>query len=156
MTRNPPATKHHHRPGFRLERWHRRAVYATSLLLLLSGVAWLVLHYFMRPVSEFGETVNPLEPWAMRLHGAAAMAALFFVGSMLHLHIRRAVKAGRNLATGWAMVGTLSLLVLTGYGLYYLAGDADRPVWSALHWIVGLAVAVLFVLHIVIGRRSVR
>jgi hypothetical protein len=84
------------------------------------------------------------------------MAALFFAGSLLHLHIRRALKAGRNLVTGWAMVGTLAFLVLTGYGLYYVAGDADRPLWSALHWVVGLVVAILFVLHIVVGRRSVR
>jgi cytochrome b561 len=146
----------HHRHSFRLERWHRRSVYVTGLALLLTGLAWLVLRYFMRPVGEFGETVNPLEPWAMKLHGLAAMAALFFVGSMLHLHIRRAVKAGRNLVTGWSMVGTLAFLVVTGYGLYYLAGDADRPVWSALHWVVGIAVAVLFVLHIVVGRKSVR
>jgi hypothetical protein len=156
MTRQPPTARHHHRPGFRLERWHRRSVYATGVALLLTGVAWLVLRYFMRPVGEFGETVNPFEPWAMKLHGAAAMAALFFVGSMLHLHIRRAVKSRRNLVTGWTMVGTLAFLMLTGYGLYYLAGDADRPLWSLLHWAVGLAAVVLFVLHIVVGRRSVR
>ncbi|MGZ5201007.1 MAG: DUF4405 domain-containing protein [Telluria sp.] len=155
MTHNPPATKHH-RPGFRLERWHRRSVYVTGAVLLLTGVGWLVLRYFMRPVSEFGETVHPLEPWAMKLHGAAAMAALFFVGSLLHMHIRRALKAKRNLVTGWAMVGTLSFLVSTGYGLYYLAGDAGRPLWSVLHWAVGLAVAALFVLHIVVGRRGAR
>jgi hypothetical protein len=156
MTRNPPPTRHQHRPGFRLERWHRRSVYATFAVLLLTGAAWLLLRYFMRPVGEFGETINPLEPWAIKLHGAAAMAALFFAGSLLHLHMRRALKAGRNLVTGWAMVGTLAFLVLTGYGLYYVAGDADRPLWSALHWVVGLVVAILFVLHIVVGRRSVR
>jgi hypothetical protein len=156
MTRHPPAVKHHHRPGFRLERWHRLSVYATGVALVLTGAAWLVLRYFMRPVGEFGETVNPFEPWAMKLHGAAAMAALFFVGSMLHLHIRRAVKSRRNLVTGWTMVGTLAFLVLTGYGLYYLAGDADRPLWSVLHWAVGLAAVALFVLHIAVGRRSVR
>ena len=155
MTRNPPMTKHH-RHSFKLERWHRRSVYVTGVALLLTGVAWLGLRYFMRPGGGFGETVNPLEPWAMKLHGLAAMASLFFVGSMLHLHIRRAVKAGRNLVTGWSMVGTLGFLVLTGYGLYYLAGDADRPVWSVLHWAVGLVVAALFVLHIVVGRKSVR
>jgi hypothetical protein len=54
------------------------------------------------------------------------------------------------------MIGTLLLLVLTGYGLYYVAGEADRPLWSALHWVVGLGTAVLLVLHIVVGRRSVR
>jgi hypothetical protein len=155
MTRNPPAAKHHH-PGFRLERWHRRAVYATAAVLLLTGIAWLVLRYFMRPDGQFGDTVNPLEPWAMKLHGAAAMATLFFVGSMLHTHIRRAIKSRRNLVTGWTMVATLSFLVLTGYGLYYVAGDGDRQVWSLLHWAMGLAVALLFMVHIVAGRRSVR
>jgi cytochrome b561 len=141
--------------SFKLERWHRRSIYATGIVLLLSGAAWLVLHYFLRPVSEFGETVNPLEPWAMKLHGAAAMATLFFVGSLLHLHVRRALRAGRNAVTGWAMIATLSFLTLTGYGLYYVAGEGDRPVWSLLHWSVGFAVAVLFVVHVLVGRRSV-
>lgn len=154
MTKSHPASGHK-RYGFRLERWHRRTVYATGAVLFLSGAAWLVLRYFMRPVSEFGETVNPLEPWAMKLHGAAAMASLFFVGSLLHLHIRRAVKAGRNLVAGWLLVATLLFLLLTGYGLYYVAGEADRPMWSLLHWAAGLAVALLFVLHIVVGRKSV-
>jgi hypothetical protein len=90
----------------------------------------------------------------MKLHGAAAMAALFFVGSLLHLHVRRAIRAGRNTVTGWSMVATLSFLTLTGYGLYYVAGETDRPLWSLLHWVAGCAVAVLFVLHVWVGRRS--
>jgi hypothetical protein len=155
MTRTPPASTRH-RPGFRLERWHRRSIYACGALLLLTGVAWLVARYFMRPASEFGETVHPLEPLAMKLHGAGAMALQFFAGSLLHVHIRRALKAGRNQATGWAMIGTVLFLVLTGYGLYYLAGEADRLAWSVLHWAVGLGAVVLFVLHVVIGRKSVR
>lgn len=141
--------------SFKLERWHRRSVYATGILLLLSGAAWLVLHYFLRPASEFGESVNPLEPWTMKLHGAAAMASLFFAGSLLHMHVRRALRAGRNTVTGWAMIATLSILALTGYGLYYVAGESDRPLWSLLHWSVGFAVAVLFVAHVLVGRRSV-
>jgi hypothetical protein len=156
MTKTPPSAAHHHRVGFRLERWHRRSIYAAGAALLLSGAGWLVLRYFMRPASEFGETIHPLEPWAMKLHGAAAMAVLFFTGSLMHVHIRRALKARRNLATGWGMIGTLAFLTLTGYGLYYVAGEASRPVWSVLHWAAGLAVAALFVLHIVIGRKSVQ
>jgi hypothetical protein len=141
--------------SFKLERWHRRSIYATGALLLLSGAVWLVLHYFLRPKSQFGESVNPFEPWAMKLHGAAAMVALFFVGSLLHFHVRRALRAGRNVATGWAMIATLSFLTLTGYGLYYLAGEGDRPLWSLLHWSVGLALAVLFVVHVRLGHRGV-
>jgi hypothetical protein len=142
--------------SFKLERWHRRSVYATGVLLLLSGAAWLVLHYFLRPANEFGDSVHPLEPWTMKLHGAAAMAALFFVGSLLHMHVRRALRAGRNTITGWAMIATLSFLTLTGYGLYYVASDSDRPLWSLLHWSVGLMAAILFVAHVLVGRRSTR
>ena len=149
----PPAVGQHIR--FRLERWHRFSVYAAGAVLLLSGAAWLVARYFMRPVSEFGETIHPLEPWAMKLHGAAAMAALFYVGSLLNLHMRRALKAGRNVVTGWSMVATLAFLTITGYGLYYIAGEADRPLWSVLHWAVGLGAALLLVIHIMVGRRSV-
>jgi hypothetical protein len=35
------------------------------------------------------------------------------------------------------MTATLSMLTLTGYGLYYMAGESDRPVWSLLQWSVG-------------------
>jgi uncharacterized membrane protein YhaH (DUF805 family) len=148
-----PAERHAVR--FRLECWHRRCVYATGAVLLLTGVGWLVVHYLMRPAGAFGETPHPLEPWTMKLHGAAAMAALFFVGSMLHMHIRRAHKHGRNRATGWSMIASLLFLVVTGYGLYYVTDEGDHPLWSILHWSVGLAAAPLLVLHIRRGRSSV-
>ncbi|GJI93314.1 hypothetical protein RugamoR57_00320 [Duganella caerulea] len=148
---------HRHRPhiNLRVERWHRRCIYASFAALLLSGAAWLLARYFFRPVGQFGETVNPLEPWSMKLHGAAAMAMLFFIGSLMNAHIRRALKAGRNLATGWGMIGAMALLTASGFGLYYLAGESDRPVWSAIHWAIGLAAALLFVAHVVLGRRAV-
>lgn len=147
---------HHsrHQINLKLERWHRRAIYCSAAALLASGAAWLLARYFLRVPGQFGETVHPLEPWAMKLHGAAAMLMLFFVGSLMNAHIRRALKSGRNLATGWGMMVTLAALTGSGYGLYYLAGEADRPLWSATHWIIGLATAVLMVLHIVIGRRG--
>lgn len=143
-----------HAINLRLERWHRRAIYLSSALLLFSGAAWLLLHYFLRVAGEFGEMPHPLEPWSMKLHGAAAMLMLFFLGSLLNTHIRRAIKSDRNLLTGWGMIGAMSLLTATGYVLYYVAGDGDRPFWSAAHWIIGLAGSVLFLLHIIIGRRS--
>ncbi|WP_295998776.1 DUF4405 domain-containing protein [Rugamonas sp.] len=149
----PPAQLH---VNLRVERWHRRWIYASAAVLLLSGSAWLVARYFLRPAGQFGETVHPLEPWAMKLHGAAAMAMLFFLGSLLNVHVRRAIRAGRNLVSGWAMIAAMAVLTATGFGLYYLAGESDRPLWSALHWVVGLAAGALFVLHVQLGRRRAR
>ena len=146
--------KHPYHVNLQLERWHRRCIYASCVLLVLSGAAWLVARYFLRPVGQFGESIHPLEPWAMKLHGGATMVMLFFLGSLMNSHIRRALKAGRNLVSGWIMLITMTLLIFTGFGLYYLAGESDRPLWSRIHWIVGIGLVALIVIHVVVGRAS--
>ncbi|MBK4736420.1 DUF4405 domain-containing protein [Noviherbaspirillum pedocola] len=143
----------HPHVNLRMERWHRRSLYGVTLLLVVSGIAWLIAHFFLRRAGEFGETIHPLEPWSMKLHGAAVLAMLFFVGSMLNSHIRRAVRAGRNLAQGWSLLVSLAALTLSGYGLWYLAGEESRVVWSTTHWIIGLALPALLVWHIASGRK---
>lgn len=140
----------------RLPAWQRRSFHGVCGVLFVSGVAWLAAHFFLRPVNEFGVAVNPLEPWSMKLHGAAAMAVLWLVGSMLYLHIRRGLALRRNLLAGWSMIGLLGLLTLTGYALYYIAGEDSRPVWSVLHWIAGLLLPALVWLHVRSGRRSLQ
>lgn len=159
--KHPKNSLHHpglrsHVMRFRLERWHRFSLYGISGLLVASGILWLVAHYFLRGAGEFGETVNPLEPWSMKLHGAAAMATLFFVGSLLNNHIRRAHHARRNRYSGWSMATLLAWLTLSGYALYYLASEASRSLWSAGHWIPGLLLPLLLALHIFLGRRAAR
>jgi hypothetical protein len=132
----------------RPERWQRLCVYGVSAWLVATGVLWLLAHYLMRPASEFGEGVHPLEPWSMKLHGAGAMLALFFIGSLVHSHIRPALKARRNHYSGWSMMAVLAALTLSGYALYYIAGEHSRPIWSAVHWIVGLAFSLLLIVHV--------
>lgn len=152
---------HKHHPAdpkrhvnLRMERWHRRCVYAVCALLAATGILWLAAHYWMRTPGEFGETVHPLEPWSMKIHGAAAMALLFFTGSLLNSHIRRAVKSGRNLSSGWSMIAAFSTLTVSGYALYYVASETSRPTWSLIHWLIGLALPALVALHVILGRKS--
>jgi hypothetical protein len=140
--------------SLRLERWQRRSIYAVCAVLVISGLSWLLAHFGLRGMGEYGETVSPLEPWSMKVHGGAAMFALFFVGTLLNGHIRRALKARRNRGTGWPMIVVLCALTLTGYALYYIAGEGDRPVWSMIHWVIGLTLPFVVVLHIVLGRKS--
>jgi hypothetical protein len=145
-------------PGFRLERWQRRALYVSIVLLTASGLLWLAAHFFLRPVTEFGESISPLEPWAMKLHGAGTMALLFMLGTMLNSHIRRALRSSSsssssNTTSGWAIIAALLLLTATGYGLYYLAGENSRTIWSWSHWVIGIAFACGLPLHIALGCR---
>jgi len=143
----------HRGEAIRLGPWHRRAVYVATGALVVSGILWLVLHYWMTASGEFGETSHPLESWMLRIHGAAAMAGLILYGSLLPIHIKRAWTIRRNVALGIALSSLLLLLTVTGYLLYYAGGEDTRPVISALHWVVGLSVPALLVWHVVAGRR---
>lgn len=149
-----PAALHKNRPQhFRLERWHRWSIYALVAGLIISGGAWLIAHFFLRTSSEFGESIHPLEHPSMQLHGALALLACFFIGSLLHLHMRRAHRAHRNRSSGWSMLTLLASLVFSAYGLSYLASESNRMLWSNLHWILGLLLPVLLLVHILIGRK---
>ncbi|MCQ8896687.1 DUF4405 domain-containing protein [Limnobacter humi] len=140
--------------SLRIPVWNRRAVYASLLALVVTGGLWLLAHYLLRTPGEYGELVHPLEPWSMKLHGGAAMFALFFTGSILHSHIRRAIRSGRNRGSGWAMVIVLTLLTLTGYWLYYFSSEETRPMGSLIHWAAGTGLCALLLTHVWIGRQS--
>ena len=142
--------------SLRLERWQRRALYASVTVLAASGLLWLAAHFWWRPITQFGEGVSPLEPWSMKIHGAATMLFLFLIGTMLNTHIRRALRNRRNLVSGWIVIGLIASLVFSAYGLYYLSGESARPIWSNLHWVMGIAFAAGIVLHIFLGRQAQR
>ena len=138
----------------RLERWHRRAIYFVTGLLVASGALWLVPHYFFRGDGTFGTSVNPLEPAAMKLHGAIAMLALALYGSLINAHMRKAWRLHRNRGSGSMVLAILLLLTASAWVLYYAGDETLRAVGSALHWSVGLLILVVLPLHVWFGRRS--
>jgi hypothetical protein len=51
------------------------------------------------------------------------------------------------------VVAVLAALAVTGYALYYIAGEQSRPVRSSAHWIIGLAFPMLLIAHIALAER---
>lgn len=139
----------------RIERWHRRTVYGTTALLVITGVLWLIFHYFVRVAGPFGESHHPMEHWVLSLHGMAAMMSLLVLGSLVLSHMRRAWVLRRNIASGAVLCAVLVALVVTGHALYYFGNEETRPIISAIHWVIGLICTPMLVLHIFLGRRSV-
>ena len=148
------ASERHNRPsGIRLSTSHERWVLSLSVALLISGALWLVFHYFLTVPGEFGESRHPLEAWWLRLHGAAAMAFLIALGTLLPLHVRRAWQLGRNNLTGVGVLSVVSVLVVTGYGLYYASGESIRVWLSVVHWAIGFTGIPVLILHASVGKR---
>ena len=132
----------------RLQRWFLYVVFA---LLFFSGAAWA---YWTDLLSSPGDFAVAAKVWAMKVHGAAAMAILVLVGMLLTGHVRSAWRTRRNRGNGSFFLGAIGVLTITGYGLYYAGGESLRAWTSWIHLVVGLILPFLLILHIWLGRRT--
>lgn len=131
----------------RLTKNRRLAVYGVGLFLWLSGVLWLIFHYFMVQETEFGPAPHPAEHWFLSLHGLFAFASLWMFGLLWGSHIVGAWKTKRHRVSGSILFGILAALILTGYLLYYPPSDEAVAPIAVIHWGIGLAVVAPFLWH---------
>ncbi len=139
-----------------LKSWQYRALYAIVGLLAASGLLWLAVHYLWGAGAE--QLPHPLEPWLMRLHGAAAFASLFMAGVLAAAHVPqgwrmttrsprlRQHKAGQR-RTGLALCALGVAVVFSGYLLFYFAPEDWRAAIGWSHAALGLVLAALLPLH---------
>lgn len=139
-----------------LKSWQYRALYVTAAALTLSGLFWLALHYLWG--AGAGNLPHPLEPWWMRLHGAAAFAGLFMAGVLSAAHVPqgwrvttrnprlRQHRAGQR-RTGIALCVLGAVVALSGYLLYYFAPENLHELMGWAHSVLGLMLVLLLPLH---------
>lgn len=135
------------RPEPSLSANYRLLIHVTGLVLWASGVGWLVFHFFVRTAGEFGPTQSPLEPWWLKLHGAAAFLALFTLGLLWGVHVLKGWVSGQRRVSGGGLLTLLVALSVTGYLLYYAGSDELRAMVSLAHWIPGLALPMIYLIH---------
>src|SRR5882724_2701361 len=141
----------HPRPdSIRLKRLQKYSLYAVLALLFLSGVAWAYWNY----VWSTGDFETSGKVWAMKIHGAAAMAILVLIGMLLNAHVRFAWRARRNRTNGSVFLSAFAVLTITGYGLYYAGGERLRAWTSWIHLAIGMVLPILLLIHILLGRRT--
>ncbi len=137
------------RRALRIPQSRRRAIYTTFAVLLMTGVAWLAIHFIAEDPVEFAA----LQAWGMKLHGAAAWLAIYLVGTIWAAHIKLAWKLQHNRRAGAAFGLMVALLLVTGYGLYYFNGETLRMLTEWLHWLTGALGVALFWLHLGLGKQ---
>jgi hypothetical protein len=121
--------------------------------LWLSGVIWLLFHYFFMRDTAFGPQPHPLEIWTLRLHAAFGFFALWSFGMVWSAHIVGGWYTRRQRWSGGSAFAVLGLLVISGYLIYYLIDDEWHSGVALVHWIVGLSLPCFMALHVVLGRR---
>jgi uncharacterized membrane protein YkvI len=137
-----------------LAKWHEWLVYLTIGLLTATGLAWLWLDKFGKVQGDFGPEQNPALPWLLLLHGVIAYAFLIVSAMLVPVHMRLGWNALRNRLSGLALVTVGLFLAATGLLLYYATAEGLRDASSTLHWIVGIGLPAILIIHVVRGRRS--
>jgi cation transport ATPase len=150
MSGSPPTGKR--QATLRLSPRFRLAFYGAFMMLLVTGCGWLVANQLKDSVIE--DIWQETAAYLLTLHGGAAMATLLLLGALIPLHVQRAWRSKRNRTTGVAMVTFNAALIATAFGLYYLGSEVVRAWISDLHIAAGVSLPVLFLAHILIGRRS--
>ena len=143
------------RRGLQLSRRHRWSIYIIGLALLITGLAWAWLHR----LDEAGNAGGPwreFKPGLMKIHGFAALGFVLLLGTLLPVHVRHSWHARRNRANGAFFLSSVSILILTGYALYYLGDEKLRALCSDVHFWLGAAIPLLLIWHIWSGRRAAR
>jgi hypothetical protein len=120
---------------------------ATLLLLSwLSGIVWIGLRiYNNQSVIEAGFSTS-LELLLMKAHSLFSYFLILLVGTMVW-HVSEGLKGRKNKLSGVLMILCFLSLVLTGWGLYYVADELARSAVSAAHIIIGATFGGLFLFH---------
>ena len=128
--------------------------YTVFLVLFLSGVVWLVLHYLCSSVGEFGLMSNPLESKILCIHGVAAFGFAFVFGNIWAIHVKSGIqkKYKKNFKSGIINALLVTILIVTGLLLYYAGNDMVRITASMMHWICGILLFIVIIFHIFMGK----
>jgi hypothetical protein len=136
----------------RLSSSFRYAIYASFTVLLLTGAGWLV--------ADWQKDISSDEIWQQSIayllmaHGGTAMVTLLLLGALIPVHLMRAWRSRKNRISGSTMANFNAILIGTAFGLYYLGSETLRPWMSWIHIAAGFSLALLFPLHIYLGRRK--
>ena len=130
----------------------RRSLHASTAVLFASGGVWLLAHYL--PLRQW--LPQSLGPVSMQVHGSAAAIMLVLCGSAIALHSGMAWRERKNRVSGAVLGAALLVISVTGVCLYYAGDETARNAASLAHWLVGLALPLLFTWHALKGRKAGR
>lgn len=126
--------------------WQSFSTHTIFIICAVSGVLYLLAH-------EFEIKLLVVENHSILMaHGFASYFFVLLFGAAMPNHIKAGWKSKRNRISGSLMVAVMSFLLLSGLFLYY--GDETRDVALWIHWVIGVALVLLFPLHFIRGRRA--
>ena len=141
------------RVGARIPGSYRTILFLILTLSWTTGLTFFVLNPWVTTEGDFGPEKHPWQSSVLKIHGAAAFIMMIGFGYMLASHIPAGWRTKRLRRVGLSLVISESLLISSGYLLYYAAGDGFREMVSYIHTAIGFGFPFLLATHIYLGLR---
>jgi hypothetical protein len=132
----------------------RLAVYGLMAALWLSGCVWLYLDQLAKRRDPFGSERSPWESAILTAHGIIAVAAMYLFGWLTAHHIVHWWNMERRRTSGGVLSGLLTVLIVSGFALFFLSDDRWQQYAALVHDVVGAGVVIFAVQHWFMFRRS--
>ena len=146
-----------------MHRWELVFHNAAAGALGLSGVAYGVMKYFLAAADPDSRIGIPWEQPALKAHILAAPLFVFGLGLVISSHALKRFREGdsRGRMTGAALLWLAAPLIVSGYAVQVLTGDAARKWTGWLHAVLGAVFLLGYAAHLLkrrwaAGRESAR
>jgi hypothetical protein len=125
----------------------RTWIYVIIGAVWLSGCAWLCLDQFFTVRGPFGKTPHPWQAPIVLLHGIIAILSMFLLGWISARHVTHSWLRGRRRASGGLLCALLTVLVVSGFALFFVSDDQWQHLAAVIHEISGLVLTPIAIQH---------
>ncbi|MDQ6892557.1 MAG: hypothetical protein M3167_07735 [Acidobacteriota bacterium] len=132
-----------------MKRWEAWINHAGWALVSATGIFYGVLKYFAHNPDPDSRLGHPWQPAVLAAHLLVAPGAVFALGLVFRRHALRKWRLGEQEGrrTGSILLFSAFALMVSGYLVTALTGDAARRWTGWIHAGIGLLVAAAYALH---------
>ena len=135
--------------------WEIWLSHISTLLVTVSGLAYLWMKYAMGTDDPFSIVNHPWQPAMLSLHVMAAPLLVFVVGLMVQSHIQKKLRGGAksNRGSGLLSMATLPVMIASGYMLQVVTAPGLASITLGMHLVSSSLFVITYAVHQVISYR---
>jgi hypothetical protein len=141
-----------------MKSWERWAINATTIALVVSGLAYFWMKYLIRIDDPFAVVNHPWQSSMLHLHVLVSPAFVFVFGVVLSSHILKKLRTFRppNRKSGILILGAFIGMLSSGYLLQVIADEFWLRAMVIVHVGAGTLFSIAYAVHLVVNVRLAR
>ena len=141
-----------------MKRWERWTFNTLSLVVVVTGFAYLWMKYAVQTDDPFAVVNHPWETSMLSLHVVSSPAFILIFGIIFNSHVMKKISATRlpNRRSGLSSLGLFGAMVISGYLLQVSASEAWLQALVVVHVASGAVFAIVYAAHLIISAKLAR